>query len=83
MTGVLLGEIHSLYLLELQQSKNSIVVLNKEATEFFMQDFNLRTKSLWVSRVGIKCSAVSMSENQSLTPINLINDKNFSKNFKR
>ena len=49
MTGVLSGDINSLYLLEIRKAKNSVVVRNKEATEFFIQDFNLRTKSLWVS----------------------------------
>ena len=52
MSGVLLGEIQYIYFLELQRSRNAIVVLDKEATKFFVKDFNPRTKLLWVSFIS-------------------------------
>ena len=36
-------------LLEVQLTRNAVVILDTAATKFFLKDFNLRTRSLWVS----------------------------------
>ena len=36
-------------LLEVQLTRNAVVILDTAATKFFLRDFNLRTRSLWVS----------------------------------
>ena len=47
--GILAGEAEALYLLGLRITENGIIILNKEGTDFFMVDFNLGKKVLWVS----------------------------------
>ena len=36
-------------LLEVQLTRNVVVILDTAATKLFLRDFNLRTRSLWVS----------------------------------
>ena len=43
------GDTASLYLLEVQLTRNAVVILDTAATKFFWRDFNLRTRFLWVS----------------------------------
>ncbi|KAM7445892.1 hypothetical protein ABFA07_005682 [Porites harrisoni] len=47
VSGILQGDVVSLYLLEVQLTRNAVVILDTAATKFFLRDFNLRTRSLW------------------------------------
>ena len=49
VADILSGDIVARYYLELQIGENSVIVLNKNGTEFFIRDFNSQRKILWVS----------------------------------
>ena len=55
VSGVLSGDDASLFLLELQLTQNGIIVLNKTGAEFFLRDFNLKKKTLWVCLPHLQC----------------------------
>ena len=49
MSGVIEKDTVSLYYLQLKITQHSIIILDKAATNFFLQDFNLKSNKLWVS----------------------------------
>ena len=49
MSGVIEKDTVSLYYLQLKITQHFIIILDKAATNFFLQDFNLKSNKLWVS----------------------------------
>lgn len=47
VSGVIDKDTVSLYYLQLKISQHSIIVLDKAANNFFLQDFNLKSNKLW------------------------------------